>query len=439
MPGPLADRLIAEHFSQSSSELVVGGVPVSELAARFGTPFYVYDAGVISRTYAAVRDALGSRVTVLYALKANPVAGIAQLFRKLGAGAEVASAGEIASALHAGFSGADLQFAGPGKHGSDLTLSLQHGVTLNVESSAELAAIAGVAERMGVVARVALRVNPPESKSGSRMRMSGGSAKFGIDVADVSAVARQARELPSVELRGLHTYAGTQTFEADGWLAHAASLFDVAKDVEEATGAPIESLNFGGGFGVPVFDKDTPFDLRRAGEGLQEQIAADDRSDRRYFVELGRYLVAESGVFLTRVIYTKESRGQRHAIVDGGMNQHATAAGVGSVIQRSFPVVKANQLNAAPGEGCRLGGPLCTPADAFPSGDGLPAFEEGDLVAFLASGAYGLTFSNVLFLSHPLPAEILVREGQAWVLRARGTPDDLLRGQHLPDEAGDAR
>ncbi len=431
-------RLLASHFPGSERELVVGELPVSALAERFGTPLYVYDRGAMERRLQAVRSALGPRVDVLFALKANPSVGVAQVFAEAGAGAEVASAGEIVVARHAGFEGHQMQFAGPGKHGPDLDHALSAGVTLNVESRGELEAIAAAAAAREVQASVALRVNPPASMSGSRMRMSGGSAKFGIDVDLLDEVARRATEMPSVRLVGLHTYAGTQTFDAEGWLRHARALLEAAAQVEAATGAPLERLNFGGGFGVPLFAKDTPFDLASAGEGLRALIAEDAREDRRYAVELGRFLVAEAGLFLTRVLYVKESQGTRHAILDGGMNQHAAATGVGSVFQRSFPVVKANDVRAEGEAGCRLGGPLCTPADAFPEVPGLPELVPGDLVAFLASGAYGLTFSNVLFLSHPLPAEVLVDGDRAVLLRERGAPEDALRGQRRIGEGAPA-
>ncbi|MEM1417510.1 MAG: alanine racemase [Myxococcota bacterium] len=431
----LAKRLMERHFGDSAETLVIGGVPAEELARAHGTPLYAFDRGILERTYAELREALGDRVNVLFALKANPSVGIAQVLRLKGAGAEVASAGEIAVARQAGFDGSQMQFAGPGKHGDDLAYALDEGVTMNVESIGELEAIAAYAEARGALAPIALRVNPPDGSSGARMRMGGGSAKFGIDREDLVDAAKHAHALPSVALRGLHTYAGTQTFDADAWLTSAHMLCDAAREVEGAIDAPLTTLNFGGGFGVPVFPKDTPFDLERAGAGLQELIAEDARPERSYFVELGRYLVAEAGVFLTRVIYTKESRGRRHAILDGGMNQHATAAGLGSVFQRSFPVVKANALNDAPSEEppC-LGGPLCTPADAFPAPPALPELAPGDLVAFLVSGAYGLTFSNVLFLSHAMPSEVLVDEGTTRVLRARGVPDDAVRGQHALDD-----
>jgi len=429
----LAERVVDARFGRDEGELTIGGLRASEIVAEHGTPLYVFDASVLRAQLASVKAALGPRVQVLFALKANPNAAVARVLREGGAGAEVASAGEIHVARRAGFEGGQMQFAGPGKHGADLDLALEDGVTLNVESLAELEAIDAAAAATGKVATIALRVNPPDAKAGSRMRMGGGSAKFGIDADVLGEVAKAAESKDHVELVGLHTYAGTQTFDADGWLTHARFLLETSAATEGAIGRELQTLNFGGGFGVATFDNDGTFDLARAGEGLRALIAEDDRPSRRYFVELGRYLVAESGVYLTRVVYTKESRGKRHAILDGGMNQHAAAAGLGTVIRRSFPMVHAGALDAEVAEGgCQLGGPLCTPADAFPTSKALPALQRGDLVAFLVSGAYGLTFSNVLFLSHGLPAEVLVDGGEAHVIRDRGAPEDALRGQRLP-------
>ena len=432
-PG-LVRRLVNAHFPSSSDELVIGEHAASALAEKFGTPLYAFDAQVLRRQLEEVQTALGPRVSVLFALKANPNAAVARVFRQAGAGAEVASAGEILIAKRAGFDGREVQFAGPGKHAEDFRLALEHCVTLNVESSAELKALDEAARAAGRTAPVALRVNPPDAKAGSRMRMGGGSAKFGIDVDDLAPIAKQAEALAGVELRGLHTYAGTQTFEHAGWLAHAKFLLEAASTVEAAIGRPLDTMNFGGGFGVPVFESDGTFDLPAAGQGLQTLIAEDGRPDRKYFVELGRYLAAPAGVFLTRVTYMKQSGGKRFAILDGGMNQHASAAGLGTVLRRHFPMAKATALSAPAGSGCQLGGPLCTPADSFPSAPTLPPLAAGDLVAFLSSGAYGLTFSNVMFLSHGTPAEVLVDGPRAAIVRERGHPEDALRGQRLPDE-----
>ncbi len=452
-PSPLAARILKRYFPASDHELIIGTRRTTELAEEFGTPLYIYDAEILRQNLRDVRGALGPRVGILYALKANPSIAVTSVLRGAGAGGEVASAGEILIALRAGLTGAELQFAGPGKHGADITSGIREGVLFNVESSAELRAIAATAEHEATTARVALRINPPASVSGSRMRMSGGSTKFGFDADKAVDAAVQTESLAGVELRGLHTYAGTQTFDADGWLTHASILFDVAEEVEQEIGRPLASLNFGGGFGVPVFDRDEDFDLSHAGTGLQNLISErDPNASRQYFVELGRFLTAVAGVYVSRVTYVKENRGIQHAILDGGMHQHAAAAGVGTVLRKPFPMIRADRMpqskplpnsqrtSAQPTKvqptKVQLGGPLCTPADSFPTSSALGPLEEGALVAFLSSGAYGLTFSQTRFLSHPTPAEVLVDGPHAAVIRDRGAIDDALHGQHKAARVG---
>jgi diaminopimelate decarboxylase len=433
LPGSVSDGALSDLGCAQADRLSVGGVPARELVERFGSPLYVFDAGVLRRQVCAVRDALGPRVDVLFALKSNPNAAVAQVMRLAGAGAEIASAGEICVARHAGFQGAAMQFAGPGKDREDLLLAFEVGLgSLNVESLAEYEALGALARERGHRPAIAIRVNPREQVSGSRMRMGGGSKKFGVDADDVAALVRRIVADDLVELRGLHVYAGTQCFEAASWVANARALVRFAHEIEAETGVELTTLNLGGGFGVACFEGDPTFDLAAAGRGLQEVIAEDARPSRRYFVELGRYLTARAGVYLTRVTYLKQSGDKTHVILDGGLHQHSAAAGVGAVIRRPFPIVHADALHREADGKYTLGGPLCTPADEFCASAALPAVAAGDVLAILSSGAYGLTFSNTMFLSHPQPAEVLVDDGRAHIVREAGKPEDALRGQLLP-------
>lgn len=428
---------LLSELQQEGATLAIGGLTAEAIALAHGTPLYVYDAGVLRRRLARVNDALGPRVAVYFALKANSNAAVARVLREAGAGAEVASAGEIHVAKRAGFLGAEIQFAGPGKSAEDLELALATGLGwINLESRAEYEALATLARRHNVRPGVAIRVNPKLAVSGSRMRMGGGSKKFGVDEDEVEALIRAIVKDDAVELRGLHVYAGTQSFDAVAWVENARSLVSFANTLEAATGVRLATLNFGGGFGVACFEGDPTFDLAAAGAGVQRLIAEDARRERTYMVELGRYLTAPAGVYLTRVVYTKTSQGKEHAILDGGMHQHGAAAGVGAVIRRPFPIVRCDAVGAPAARKCTLGGPLCTPADEIAGDLDMPALRQGDLLAILASGAYGLTFSPVLFLSHPLPAEVLVDHGKAHVVRTRGVPEDALRAQRLPGEPG---
>jgi len=414
--------------------LRIGGVDAEELVETFGSPLYAYDASIFRQQLAEVRNAMGPRVDVLHCVKANPSLAITDLFRREGAGVEVASAGEILLAKAAGHEGAAMQFAGPGKSEAELRLAGRVGLgCLNLESVAEYEALKRVALADGFRPRVALRVNPAVAVSGSRMAMGGATKKFGIDAAEVVELAQTLVSEDVVDLLGLHTYAGTQSFDAEAWLEHASHVLRLLNEVESATGKAMTSLNLGGGFGVPCFEGDQPFDLARVGDGVQELLAADGRPERRTHVELGRFLVAHAGVYLTRVTYQKNSGGRQHAILDGGMHHHAAAAGLGAILRRTYPWVWCRDVAAERSQSYCLGGPLCTPADELGTAVQLPELSPGDLLAVLVSGAYGLTFSNTMFLSHPTPAEVLVDAGRATVIRAAGDVHDVLRGQSLPD------
>jgi diaminopimelate decarboxylase len=432
--GSLVSRLL-DGVGSNEGPLSVGGLSAEELATSFGTPLYAFDAATLRQNFLGVRDRLGPRVEILFALKANPNAAVASTLRKAGAGGEVASAGEILIAHHAGFRSDQLQFAGPGKHGADFELAVKHGIgAINLESAAEYEALARVAKAHGVKVPVAVRVNPKASLAGSKMAMGGGSKKFGVDSDRVAALVTRIVSEGICELRGLHLYAGTQSFDAGGWVSNARGLRDFANALEAETGCKLATLNFGGGFGVALYEGDQTLDLAALGQGLQQVIAEDGRPERRYFVELGRYLTATSGVYIARILYVKESGEKKHLIVDGGMHHHAAACGVGALIRRPYPIVLARAPRAQGGEKFAVGGPLCTPADELGAGVDLPGdARAGDLLCVLASGAYGLTFSSVLFLGHPAPAEVLVDGGRASLVRRAGRIEDALRDQLLPD------
>ncbi|MEM7201453.1 MAG: diaminopimelate decarboxylase [Planctomycetota bacterium] len=428
-------RLLAQ-FDAAAGELSVGGVPASELVERFGSPLYVYDAAVLRERLALVQRAVGPAVRVLYSVKANPSVAVIATLHRAGAGGEVASAGEIYAARAAGLPGPDLHFAGPGKTAADLELACREGVgVINLESAAEYEALVALtATRGGPRPRVALRVNPAQAIAGARMVMGGAAKKFGVDEAAAPALARRIVDDGAAELVGLHVYAGTQCFDAEAWLATAAGLLATAARLEDDLGVPVRTCNFGGGFGFGYYDSDPELDLEALGRGLRALIDAAPPG-RDYYIELGRFLTAPAGVYLTRVTYLKESGGRCHAILDGGMHQHAAAAGVGAVIRRTFPVVRARAPRTPDTRDYSLGGPLCTPADQLADAVALPELQQGDVLAFLASGAYGLTFSSTMFLSHPLPPEVLVDGGVAHLVREGTAPADWLRGQHLPPAA----
>jgi diaminopimelate decarboxylase len=431
-PNPSSEFLLALN-SPSGKELQIRGISASQLCETFGTPLYAFDAGVLHQRLEEVRQSLGEKVNVLFAVKANSNLAVAKTFVQGGAGLEVASAGELFLAKQCGVDPSMVQFAGPGKGKEDLQSAVQMGIySLNAESEAEVDAISFEAECHKRKQGVAIRVNPPQSVGGSRMRMGGGSKKFGIDLDNVPSVMERIHKDPFLILRGLHIYAGTQCFSAEAWVENADRLLGWAMEMEESLGIPLPSLNFGGGFGVAYFQGDNPFDLDLAGKGLTKVLAKDSNRERRYFVELGRFLCAPAGVYLCKVVYLKQSHGKTHAILDGGMHQHSAAAGVGSILRRAFPIVAAKSPFEKGEQPYTLGGPLCTPADEFAADYSLPHLKQGDIIAILGSGGYGLTFSNHSFLSHPTPAEVLIDSRGAHLVRLPGKPEDILRDQQLP-------
>jgi diaminopimelate decarboxylase len=408
----------------------IGGVPVADLAARFGTPLYVFDAAVLRERVAMVQAALGPRLALLWSIKANPSLAVTAVLRQAGTAAELASLGELHLARAAGHPAASLRFAGPGKTDAELTAALQAGVgCFHVESLDEIAALARLAASTTGPAKVALRINLAQELGGARMRMGGHGSRFGIDADAAPTAARAVLAAPSLQLVGLHVYGGTQLFDAAAFVRQAEQLCELAAVLEQQLGTPICELDLGGGFGVPAYAGDPEFDLAAAGRGLQAVLARHDRADRTWFVELGRFLCAPAGTYLTRVVRTKRSGTAAHAIVDGGMHQHAAAAGVGTVVRRP-PLLE--RADGRPGQDeVSIGGPLCTPADQFAAALPIGPLAPGDLLLIRNSGAYGLTYSPHGFLSHPTPAEVMVDGGVARVVRQRGDAAAVLSGQSL--------
>jgi diaminopimelate decarboxylase len=426
----LAQRLGGER----DGEFAPSGVPVSEIARNFGTPFYLYHGETIVGRVRRVREAVGTEVS--YSVKANPSLGVCQLIaREREAGAEVASSGELAVALAAGFEPEDIVFAGPGKTDDELRRVVEAGIFAdNVESLGEIDRLAKIAKAMGREIGVGLRINPTAQLMGSQMRMGGTVGQFGMDQAELREAVEKTLSHPELILRGIHVYTATQVFEVEPLLEHCRNIFEIALEAADYAGGPLEMIDFGGGFGVPYFEKMSEFNLERFGEGFRELLntyRTDQRLEGcRFLFELGRYLVADSGVYVTRAVDVKQTRGKTFVVTDGGMNHHLTATGnMGQVFRKSYPLLNLTRMSGVPEEGVAVAGPCCTPLDMFGSNISLADPEVGDLIGVFYSGAYGFSASNLGFLSHPAPAEVLLWRGEAHLLRAGGKPEDVLDGQ----------
>lgn len=413
-----------------------GGIPLSRLADAYGTPFYLYHGEMIVDRLHQIRAAVGEDVEILYSIKANPSLAITQILAQAGAGAEVASGGELVLADAAGFSPSDIVFAGPGKTDSELERAVKLGIfAVNVESLLEIDRLATIADRNDCQVGVGLRINPTRQLLGSQMRMGGLVSQFGLDQADLDEAVRRMLAWPNLIPRGIHVYTATQVFDVDAFLEQCQAVFEIGREVANLTGRPLEMIDFGGGFGVPYFEQTPEFDLDRFGSDFQELIAcyqADPLLNKcRFIIELGRYLVAEAGIYVTRVVDVKCSKSKTFLVTDGGMNHHLAATGnLGQVFRKPYPLHNLSRMDVEPGETAAVVGPCCTPLDVFGGEIPLAGTEVGDLIGVFFSGAYGLSASNLHFLSHPTPAEILLWQGDAHLLRSPGTPEDVLNGQH---------
>lgn len=398
-------------FQVSGNELLVGDVPISRLAARVGrTPFYAYDRGLLSQRVSELRAALPAEVRLHYAMKANPMPAVVQHMVRLVDGIDVASGGELKIALDAGADPMEISFAGPGKSADELVQAVAAGILINVESPRELPILSDASARLGVPARVAVRVNPDFEIKGSRMRMGGGSKQFGVDVEQVASVLEEigARRL---EFEGFHLFAGSQNLDARSICEAQRRAVELAIRLAESAPNTVKSLNLGGGFGIPYFPGEQPLDLQAAGEGMQAVVAEARRAfpEAKLIIELGRYLVGEAGVYVCRIVDRKMSRGRVFLVTDGGLHHQLAASGnFGQVIRRNYPVAIGNRMAAPDLETVSVVGPLCTPLDLLAEQMPLPAAGPGDLVVVFQSGAYGYSASPRDFLSHPHPPEVLV-------------------------------
>lgn len=400
------------HFGTHDGELAVGGVPVSLLASRVGsTPFFAYDRDLITRRVGELRAAMPSSLRLSYAMKANPFPAVVQHLAGLVDKIDVASVGEMGVALDTVIAPQSVSFAGPGKTPDEVRRAVAAGIQIELESETEAERVASAGEELGVRPRVAIRVNPDFAVKGSGMRMGGGPQQFGIDSEEVPALVRRLQDR-DLDLLGFHVFAGSQNLSASVIAEAQERTVELALRLAEHLPEPLRYLNIGGGFGIPYSDRDTPLDLGAVGSSLAELLRTTGprMPEAEIVLELGRYIVGESGVYVTRVIDVKRSRGRLYAVVDGGMHHQLAASGnFGQVIRRNYPIALANRLgDSGADEPVTVVGCLCTPLDLLGADVDLPAPHIGDLVAIMQAGAYGATASPSAFLSHPPAAEVLV-------------------------------
>ncbi|MDP3672107.1 MAG: pyridoxal-dependent decarboxylase, exosortase A system-associated [Telluria sp.] len=399
------------QFAVRDDCLQIGGMALTRLAERVGrTPFYAYERGAIAARVAALRRVLPEALRLHYAMKANPMPALVGLLASLVDGIDVASGGELKTALDTALAPGQISFAGPGKGNAELRSALAAGILINLESEREMERVAIIAESLGMDAQVAIRINPDFELKQAGMKMGGGARQFGVDAESVPAMLRRVGQL-GLDFAGFHIFSGAQSLSAAALAESQLHSVRLALRLAQYAPAPMRSLNIGGGFGVPYFPGERALDIDALGASLHaaHEALASASPQTRLVIELGRYLVAEAGVYVCRVIERKLSRGKVFLVTDGGLHHHLAASGnFGQVIRKNYPVAIGNKMRGDVREAVSVVGPLCTPLDLLADELEMARAEAGDLVVVFQSGAYGLSASPTAFLGHPAPLEVLV-------------------------------
>ncbi len=371
----------------------------ARLAQEHGTPIFAYSAATASENFQRLRAALPARVKIAYAVKANPCHDLLKLFASLGAGFDCASEGELERVARLGHKGQKILFAGPGKRRAEISRALSLGARLNAEGWEDLVQVNELASEP---TKVNIRVHPLfGSEEGGRIIGGSGPSAFGVDEEQLPELLDKARALPRVRIAGLHVFIASNQRDAAKLLGIYGMAFDLAKRMTSEFGLPLDLIDLGGGLGVPYSDSETELDITALGDGLAKLMAQHNWFAGEVLIEPGRYLAAFCGVYLVRVVRIKESRGERFAILEGGINHLLRPFLTG----QAFPIRAIGRTEAH--RKITLAGPLCTSLDRL--GTVMIAdIQSGDLLAFGMAGAYGFTEGMTHFLSHPVPKEIWV-------------------------------
>lgn len=399
------------HLEHRDGILVWGGKTLTAIADDIGsTPFYAYDRALMTSRVSDLRRHVPKALDIHFAMKANPMPDVVRHMASIVDGLDVASAGELRVALASGADPKRISFAGPGKRDEELSLAISSGITINVESPNELQRICTLGESLRCTPEVAIRVNPAFELKSSGMKMGGLPSQFGIDAEQVPSLLDLLGQM-DVSFRGFHVYSGSQNLRTEAIENSLTQTVDLVIELSANAPNPPNYLNLGGGLGIPYFPGEEAIDLSELSGVIAESVSKlrDAFGEIEIVTELGRFLVGESGIYVTRIVDVKRSRGKKFAVCDGGLNHHLAASGnFGQVLRKNYPLVVGNRIAEANVESCYVVGPLCTPLDLLGNDMMLPDVEVGDLIVVLQSGAYGYSASPTAFLSHPEPAERLL-------------------------------
>ena len=398
-------------INKKDNQLVFAGKTPSDLEhIAGGTPCYIYDRNQIKNNIIALKTLLPKKIKLHYAIKANPMPNLVAHAANYLDGLDVASHQELLTALSTGIEPGKVSIAGPGKTEKSLLAAIISGVVINVESKTELVRIQKIASLHKKQANVAFRINPDFELKGAAMKMSGGPKQFGID-AEVFAETFSMVNEQSINFVGFHIFSGSQNLSVDALLESYRKALELAFVLSEQINVLPKQINIGGGIGVSYHSGQVPVDIKSLCLGLHELLdeLATKLVDTEVHLELGRFLVANAGMYLCKIVDIKESRGKTFWVCDGGMHHHlANSGNLGQVFRKNYPVFLANCIESTLTQDVDIVGPLCTPLDIIASNISLPMGEIGGYVAVMLSGAYGASASPQGFLSQGEALEMLI-------------------------------
>ncbi len=411
------------YFTYKEGQLYAEDVPIKKLAARLGTPFYVYSSRTLRRHFRVLKEAFaGAEHLICFAVKALSNLSILGLFASMGSGFDVVSAGELMRCIRAGADPKKIVFSGVGKTDEEIRVALEAGILmLNVESRSELLRIAEIARRMKRRAPVSVRVNP-DLDPGTHPHISTGhrDSKFGVPLSQVHQYYAQARNLPELEVVGLSTHIGSQITDTAPFVEAARKVGAIVRRLK-SEGVALKYLDLGGGLGIPY--QEEPPEPAEYAAALLESLR---NLGLGIIIEPGRVLVGNAGILVTRVLYVKETDVKRFVVVDGAMNDL-----IRPVLYEAYHEIRpVEQREASPLVVADVVGPVCESGDFFARDREIPEPREGDLLAVMSAGAYGFVMASN-YNSRPRAPELLVDGGETYVVRERESYEDLVRGEKI--------
>ncbi|KEO57464.1 diaminopimelate decarboxylase [Thioclava indica] len=418
-----------DHFLYRDGVLYAEDVPLPEIAASVGTPFYVYSAATLTRHFKLFQEALNwTDHLICFAIKSNSNLAVLKLLGDLGAGMDVVSGGEYRRARAAGVPGDRVVFSGVGKTREEITYVLENGIRqFNVESEPELEAISQIAAKMGVTAPIALRVNPDvDAKTHEKIATGKSENKFGIPIAKARAVYALAAKLPGIDVVGVDVHIGSQLTDLEPFNAAFTKVRDLTLALRE-DGHDIRRLDLGGGLGIPYERSNSAPPLPIEYGQVIERALGDLGCEIE--IEPGRLIAGNAGVLVTSVIYLKEGEGRDFLILDAAMNDLVRPSMYGAY-HDIVPVIEPQPgTQSAPYD---IVGPVCETGDTFAKARDMTPLAPGDLVAFRSAGAYGAVMSSE-YNSRPLIPEVLVQGGEFALIRARPSFEEMLARDSIPE------